>query len=737
MRKWIVLIPLALVLCAPAVASGDTSFVSSVNVGSAPLRNDFTGGVGMEITVGSTAIRATQLCRSYVSGNSGTHTLTLATTAGATLATASINMGAGSTDANGFKCATLPTPVNLAANTSYYVTSSETSGGDQWRDYSLTLTPTAGAGSIPNAVYLYNGGYTNYGSTDNSYGPVDLYYTTGTSATLTGTYYINNSGSPGCSDSYAGTSSSQPWCDFNNVNTNTFGAGAQILLARGDTWYQAMYLSGTGTSANWISVGAYGSGALPIIRGNDSASDRTIVGTNLDYWSFSNLEISHAGEGVLVDYTTLGHSGLSFTNISAHDITAIAHRSPQQTDFPNIWNSAAITIGTDTPTPNSSQWAISGITIDGLNATNTQALYVDNGGPLRTVSDYSSYPPNTIQNLVLKNSWLHAMPYPGIAISSTENSYVHSNHTDCSGHVAESQGTTCDFHWLDTNIVTANNVIANMTDTGSSDESGIDLEGYLDQQKERGNYFYNNAGSGIEMLQLGGRSGDYSTNNAISDNTFINNGIGSGWGNTYLWEASGSGNHAGGTISDNLTNGVQTGNFGNFTQSNNASVTAANTYNSAWSFGGVQGGGQWSYQYYNGSSWTNFTNYDSANNWWSRNNAFVAEMRLDPDANGASWVCRLWTAPRSGTIQIRGQVFKDELGGDGVGVLIAKNNTVIWPAGGNTYSIGANDQDGLGSTVNNVSVQAGDQIRFEVWDGSSNNSTGDTTSWMPTVAYTG
>jgi hypothetical protein len=38
--------------------------------------------------------------------------------------------------------------------------------------------------------------------------------------------------------------------------------------------------------------------------------------------------------------------------------------------------------------------------------------------------------------------------------------------------------------------------------------------------------------------------------------------------------------------------------------------------------------------------------------------------------------------------------------------------------------------------VNNVSVQAGDKIRFEVWDGASNSSTGDTMSWMPTVAYT-
>jgi hypothetical protein len=397
---------------------------------------------------------------------------------------------------------------------------------------------------------------------------------------------------------------------------------------------------GAGTSSSWITVGAYRSGSLPVIRGNDNASDRTIVGTNLDYWSFANLEISRVGEGILVDYTTLDHSGLSFNDIYAHDFTAIAHRSPQQTDFPNIWNSAAITIGTDTPTPDSSQWAISGITIDGLDATNTQGLYVDNGGPLLTVSDYSSYPPNTVQDLVLKNSWLHDMPYPGVAISSTENSYMHSNHIDCSGHVAEAQGTTCDFHWMDTNIVTANNVIANMPDTGSSDETGIDLEAYLDRQIERGNYIYNNAGTGIELLQLGGRSGD-SISHTISNNKFIDDGIGSGWDDTYLWEFSQTGNQASGTIDDNLTNGVQNGDFGNFTESNNATITAANTYNAAWSFGGAQGGGQWSYQYYNGSSWTNFTNYDSTHNWWSQNNAFVAEMRIDPDSNGASWVCRI------------------------------------------------------------------------------------------------
>lgn len=729
--RWIVAVAglLLVAAVAPALASADTSFVGSTNLNGAPLRNNFSGSVGMQFTTGSPAISVAQLCRYFVSGNSGTHTLTLATTGGTTLGSVSVNEGAG-TPVNGYKCASLSTQIPLAANTSYYLVSAETSGGDQWYDYSTALTPTSGAGSIPSAVYNA-GSYTTYGSTGNSYGPVNFYYNV--ASTRSGTFYISNSG---CSDANVGTSSSAPWCTFNNVNSSTFAAGSEILLARGSTWYQAFTPSGSGTSSSWISVDAYGSGALPIIRGNNNASDRTIVMYNPDYWSFSNLELSYAGEGIVVDYTTLGHQGLSFKNIYAHDINTIFHGAPQQTDFPNAYNSSAITIGTDTATPTSGQWAIKGITIDGLNATNTQGIYVDNGGGLQTVGAYSQYPPNTVQNLVLKNSWLHYMPAPGIALSSTENSYVHSNHIDCSGHVAEAQGTTCYFAWRDTNIVTANNVIANMPDTGSNDESGIDLEDFLDQMAERGNFFYNTAGAAIEMLQLGLNGTGYSTNNIISSNTFINNGVGTGWGNIYLWEAGCCGTPSG-TISDNLTNGVENGNFSLFSQSNNVSVTSTNTNNSAWNFAGTQGANQWSYQYYNGLSWTNFSTYDSTNKRWSLNNAFVAEMGMNPDSNGASAISRTWTAPVAGTIQIRGQVFKsDTSGGDGVAVDVSKNGTVIWPSAGGTYTIGATDQNGLTSTVNSVTVAAGDQIRFEVSDGSANNSTADTTSWMPSIAYT-
>lgn len=162
-----------------ALAGTGTSFVASVNLGSAPLRNDFTGDVGMQFTVGAASITVNDLCRYFTSGNSQTHTLTLASTSGATLASVSVDMGAGSADANGFKCATLSSGVSLAANTSYYLVSSETTGGDQWRDYTTALTPASGAGSIPSAVYRYGGSYTTYGGNGNSYGPVDFYYTGG------------------------------------------------------------------------------------------------------------------------------------------------------------------------------------------------------------------------------------------------------------------------------------------------------------------------------------------------------------------------------------------------------------------------------------------------------------------------------------------------------------------------------------------------------------------------------
>src|SRR6516164_1993584 len=80
-------------------------------------------------------------------------------------------------------------------------------------------------------------------------------------------YYVDNTAPcPG-----AGTQAS-PWCDFSLVNATTFQPGDQVLLRRGDTFTTSMFLIGSGTPSSYVTVAPYGSGAAPIINGNDSLS---------------------------------------------------------------------------------------------------------------------------------------------------------------------------------------------------------------------------------------------------------------------------------------------------------------------------------------------------------------------------------------------------------------------------------------------------------------------------------
>jgi hypothetical protein len=552
-------------------------------------------------------------------------------------------------------------------------------------------------------------------------------------------YYIDNRSGSNCSDAGPGTSPTAPWCTFDKVNGKTLVAGEQILLARGASFTETLRPTGSGTSSDWISVDAYGVGARPIIRGNDNAADRTIILKDPDYFSLANLEISNAGEGILIDYTSLGHAGLQFRNIYVHDVSTTMDRKPLQSDYPGIQNSAAITIGADVASPSASQWVVKDITVDGLEAESTQGVYVLCGGGLLTPVDYSTFPPSSVRNVVVKNSYFHTMPAPGFCLESMQDSYFYSNRIDCSGHRAEPQGTTCFFTWLMTNVVIANSTLDNMSDTVSNDESALDLEGYLDKISVRGNYFSNNAGCAIEYLQLG-RNGDYHTNNEVSGNAFVSNGTGYGMHGTSLWEVTFTGNHPSGTIRDNLyseRNGLVSGYsapiFTGFTLTNNTPVAPTNLYNAPTGFSGTKGQNQWSYQTFSGSSFSDMTAYDAVTGRWTSGGGYVDRFNQLPGGCANCGVARTWTAKVAGTISIRGRVFKnDPSGAEGVKVAIVQNSTTIWPTTGVATALGASDLSGFDANLDSVNVAVGDQIRFAVYAGSS-SSGNDLTSWAPTI----
>jgi hypothetical protein len=571
------------------------------------------------------------------------------------------------------------------------------------------------------------------------------------SASTGGIMYIDNSSGSNCSDSYTTTSPSQPWCDFTPINDTSLAPGAQVLLARGDTWDRALELSGSGTSANWITLGAYGTGSLPVIEGNGNASDRTVVLTNPDYWHVQDLELAYAGEGLLVMYTTLGHNGLDIHDIVAHDLSGTVNHAPVQSDFPQLQYSTGILIdASGAPTPGSSQTVVNGVNIYGNEVYNAVAGIHVNDDP--GVTGTPAAATSTFAGVNIVHNYLHQISGPEISLESSSTAHVDSNYLDCGASVYFPQGTTCFFVSDDDYPTIQNNVIVNMPDTSSYDETGIDLEYKINSAYIRGNYFGNNTGAGIELLQLG-RQGDYSYGTEISDNTFYNNGTTgtqSQKGQIAVYTGSGVTPPAA-SIHDNGYNATAQGfisnvdgdpNLANITQANNEVTTSQ--YVAPVPFNGSQGNGGWQQQAYNLTSWSNMTDYDQTTNTWSGlGGSYIDAFQLMPgDAQTQdAWVAREWTAPTSGTIVIHGRVFTDGTvygGGDGVNVLIEKNGVAQWPADP-TYdhyqSVAAGDQSGYDTDLT-LTVNAGDVIRFVVTSDPGYNTAGDTTSWAPSISYT-
>lgn len=111
--------------------------------------------------------------------------------------------------------------------------------------------------------------------------------------TPTVTYYVSTSGS----DSNNGTSSATPWQTLAKLDamTSSFTAGMVIALKRGDTWNETLYCYNctAATLGNPIIYTAYGSGALPIIDGQNTR-DRCVDFNNVEHVVVSNLTLRNA-----------------------------------------------------------------------------------------------------------------------------------------------------------------------------------------------------------------------------------------------------------------------------------------------------------------------------------------------------------------------------------------------------------------------------------------------------------
>ncbi len=137
------------------------------------------------------------------------------------------------------------------------------------------------------------------------------------------TYYVSQSTG---NDGNNGTTSSTPWQTLTKVGSGTYGAGDSILLKSGDIWNGMLAISNcSGASGSPITLSSYGSGNNPIIERGTIDTELCVLITNASYWNISNLEIANAAEGIVMKYTTAGHSGITITNCSFQEIYGIQY----------------------------------------------------------------------------------------------------------------------------------------------------------------------------------------------------------------------------------------------------------------------------------------------------------------------------------------------------------------------------------------------------------------------------
>ena len=588
------------------------------------------------------------------------------------------------------------------------------------------------------------------------------------------TYYINNSAGSNCNDDGA-HSITAPWCSFMPLNEiRSFLPGDQILLASGSTWDQEMTLTGSGTPTEPILLSSYGTGERPRILRKQATSDICVLLTNPSYWNISNLEVGAASVGILLHYTQLFNNGITISNIYAHDNKGIwsgysteyrvSHNRPDPFAASlNINLSSGILFNISSNLAfSSSQYVLKGVSVSEIRGThNVDSVAFD--AETDTTDQQDGH--NAFQDVVIKGIFIssddgHAAKIyqsAGLGCSDSLRLLGMMNVTILNSVLYDEAachtgtGTAAVILGRVSNLTFVNNILFGVPESKSHDETGIDLEWSETNVVLDANLFAGNAGAGIEILNI--HRGDHTSDIEFVDNTFENNSLSVHPGAASIWESYDGGGYAtpSGTISNNLYTELEGKflagkNISSIRNSNNRSTAILPSY-AALQFSPVQAKNQWLYMYEESeSAWTNmptFSSTDYDGKWEMGPAQYVSAFDLAPASSIGSHktgggVARTWIAPRSGIISIRGRVLKlDGQGGSGVFAAINHQSPAsviqIWPPSGDGQLIAGDDMVGYATDLDDISVAAGDLIRFEIHANGDNAH--DAVSWAPSVAY--
>jgi hypothetical protein len=295
-------------------------------------------------------------------------------------------------------------------------------------------------------------------------------------------------------------SESNPWRDLDAVNDTTFGPGDSILFKRGTTCYGQLWPKGSGASGLPITIGAYGTGALPIINGGDY--DATLTLHNQEYWAIQNIEVVGGKTfGILIggDGSNLLHH-FRLTNIIVRDVWGgtMAEKTTGLVVFGYNWTQH-----------------FEDVVVDGLTAYNTDMW----AGIVVTGKGWK-WQPTRSNDITIRNSTVYNTYGDGIIVFSANNVLIENNVTyDTGNEPVETIGTpNAIWTWDCTDCVVQFNE-SYLASSPGWDGGAFDIDYYSSNTTVQYNYGHDNDAYCVSVFASDGTV----TNNIIRYNVCSNN----------------------------------------------------------------------------------------------------------------------------------------------------------------------------------------------------------------------
>lgn len=323
------------------------------------------------------------------------------------------------------------------------------------------------------------------------------------------TYYISAHGNDGNS----GLSADSAWKGFSRLKERELLPGDRVLLHRGDTWNETLVINGKGTPENFIEITAYGDGEKPKIQLNGDISERCVRINNASYLRLSEIEVCHAGAGIVLFYDeSYNNRSVYINNVCAHDFYGI-YRASGSSSGRDEWKdytaddrvgfSLGICVTGRETTPYNQERVLTDFRITDCEVYRTGGGIGLDWCDHRCV-DGSVVSENKFGDVLIENVNLHDNDVPDVSLTSLflqcVTGAVFRNSVIDNGAGGAPWGTAAVHLQLAKNVVIENVVIKNMPHTNVSDECGIDFETDVENCVIRNCTFENNAGSAVEFL---------------------------------------------------------------------------------------------------------------------------------------------------------------------------------------------------------------------------------------------